>query len=93
LHVRRMLRRGRLGPVLPVAIRPDTPGDVEIPWRYAPDTVRAMTARALAANESALELVEKRMAKPSAGADDTLAGISDPAVRARTEEMLKKFGM
>jgi hypothetical protein len=93
VHVRKTIRRGREGPVLPVSIDPEKPTDVEIPWKYAPDMVKAMTERAVAANESALALAEQRMAEQSAAAGEALAAIADPAVRAQTEAMLKKFGV
>ena len=93
LHVRKMLRGSRLGAVLPVAIHPDKPGDIEFPWRYAPDTVRANTERMLAANQSALETADERLAGQAAASETALGAIEDHAVREQTAEMLRKFGM
>jgi hypothetical protein len=45
VHVRKSLRRGHLGPVLPVAIHPEKPDDIDVPWKYSPDTTRALAER------------------------------------------------
>src|SRR5207248_851408 len=62
VHIRRRLRRGHLGPVLPVAIHPKKPDVVEIPWLYAPDMVRAAVGRLHAANSSAVEAFNSQLA-------------------------------
>jgi hypothetical protein len=45
VYVRRTLRRGHLAPLLPVAIDPARPDDVEIAWGHAPHTRRAHAGR------------------------------------------------
>ncbi len=93
VHVRKTLRRGHLGPVLPVAIHPDRPADIEIPWRYAPDMTRALAEQLQARADAVPGTADRVIAATTAAADRALGGIEDPAVRARTEEMLKRFGM
>ncbi len=93
LHVRRRLRRDHLGAVLPVAIHPTKPHDIEIPWRYSPNTTREMTERLRASNRSALETFDQLVAGLSGNGEAALDEIADPVVRARTEEMLKKLGL
>ena len=93
VHVRKRLRRDHLGAVLPVAIHPSKARDIEIPWRYSPNTTREMTERLRTANRSALETVDQRFAGRSGLGEAALAEIADPVAHARTEEMLKKFGL
>ncbi|MGA8337791.1 MAG: SHOCT domain-containing protein [Solirubrobacteraceae bacterium] len=93
VHIRLRLRRGHLGPVLPVAVHPEKPHDVEIPWRYAPDMVRAAVGRLRAANSSAVETLNSWSADRGAAAGAALAGIADPVEHANTEEMLRRLGM
>jgi hypothetical protein len=93
VHVRKSLRRGHLGPVLPVSIHPDRPDDIEIPWKYAPDMTRARAEQLRADAVAADGTADRIIAATNAAAERALDGVADPAVRARTEEMLKKFGM
>lgn len=93
LHVRTSLRRGHLGPVLPVAIHPDRAQDVEIPWRYAPDRTRELAEQLRAQAATVPGTADRIIAANTAAADKAVAQIADPAARAATEEMLKKFGM
>lgn len=93
VHVRMRLRRGHLGPVLPVAVHRQRPQDIEIPWRYAPDMVLAAANRLRAANAAAVEAVDSRLAEPSTAAEAALAAVTDPVAHARTEEMLRKLGL
>ena len=92
LHVRKMLRSTRLGSVLPVAIDPDDPADVEIPWLFAPDLVRAGTSRMQAANRSAVEAADQRLSDLAVTSDAALEAIADPAAREQAEEMMSAFG-
>ncbi len=93
LHVRRMLRGGRLGAVLPIAIDASDPTDIEIPWLYAPDMIKVHTEQMVDANRSALAEAEGRLAGLAAAGDGALAAIDDPAARARAEEMLQGLGI
>jgi hypothetical protein len=98
LHVRKRLRRDHLGTVLPVAVHPTKRHDIEIMWSYSPNTTRAATERLRAANESAQATFEDRIARAhdltaALDASAALAGIADPVAHARTEEMLRRFGL
>jgi hypothetical protein len=93
VYMRKSLRRGHLGPVLPVAIHPDKPDDIEIPWKYAPDMTRALAEQLRSEAEAAEGTADRIIAATNAAAEHALEGVTDPAVRARTEDMLKKFGM
>jgi hypothetical protein len=93
VHLRTSLRRGHLGPVLPVAIRPDAPDDVEIPWRYAPDRTREFAEQLRARAATVPGTADRIIAANSEAAEQAMAQIDDPAARAATEAMLRKFGM
>jgi hypothetical protein len=93
VQVRMSLRRGHLGPVLPVAIRRDTPDDVEIPWRYAPDRTRELADRLRAQAATVAGTADRIIAANNEAAETAAAHIADPAARAATEDMLRKFGM
>jgi hypothetical protein len=93
VHVRTSLRRGHLGPVLPVAIHPDKPDDVEIPWRYAPDRTRELAEQLRATAAAVPGTADRIIATNTEAADKAVAQIEDPAMRSATEEMLRKFGM
>jgi hypothetical protein len=93
VHVRKSLRRGHLGPVLPVAIHPEKPEDIDIPWRYSPDMTRALAEHLRAEAQAAAGTAERTIAQSTAASERALGQITDPAVRASTEEMMRKFGM
>ncbi|HEY2769455.1 MAG TPA: hypothetical protein VGI87_02760 [Solirubrobacteraceae bacterium] len=93
VHMRASLRRGHLGPVLPVAIRRDKPDDVEIPWRYAPDRTREFAEQLRAQAATVPGTADRIIAANTEAAEEAVAQIADPAARAATEDMLRKFGM
>lgn len=93
VHVRKSLRRGHLGPVLPVAIHPDRPDDIEIPWKHSPDTTRALAERLRVEAQAAEGTAERVIARSTAASERALDRVADPVARANVEDMLRKFGM
>jgi hypothetical protein len=90
LQLQMKVRRDRFGPVLPVAIHPTDPADIEIPWDYAPAAPAAPSAGAQLANVIARG--GQVVAPDSDAAASVFAQIEDPKLRARTEKLIGRLG-
>ncbi len=86
------VRRGRLGPVLPVALDPAHPDDVDIQWDAAPEVAVEQ------AGSSPLQLAEQmargeaKIASDPEVADDVLSQIDNPLARRAAGRLLRKSG-
>jgi hypothetical protein len=83
------VRRDRFGPVLPVAIRPDRPADIEIQWDVAPAAPPPPSAEAQLAD--AIVHGGQVIAPGSAAATDVFAKVENPKVRARGDKLLGRL--
>ena len=87
LQVETMIMREHLAPVLPVAVDPAKPADIEIHWDSAPEVVTAKAAR----NAADAELIQRAASEPQANSEsEALAAIESPRVRKLAERLAKK---
>jgi hypothetical protein len=86
LQLQTMIMREHLAPVLPVAIDPSKPADIEILWDSAPEVVTAKTAR----NAADAELIQRAASEPHADSDAALAEIENPLARKLAQRLAKK---
>jgi hypothetical protein len=87
LQVQTMIMREHLAPVLPVAIDPAKPADIEILWDSAPTVVTAKAAR----DAADAELIQKAASNTQPGAQaEALEAIDNPRVRKLAERLAKK---
>jgi hypothetical protein len=88
LHLQTMITRKHLAPVLPLAIDPSKPADIEILWDSAPEVVTALVARTAAD----AELIQKAASDPQAEANSEAlaATIENPIARKLAARLAKK---
>ncbi len=73
VHLRTMIRRDRLAPVLPVAIRPSQPTDIQIAWDDAPEVAPAVAAERAPRKQSAQAKPRPSARKPAASKNGKVA--------------------
>ena len=87
LQLQTMIMREHLAPVLPVAIDPSKPADIEILWDSAPEVVTTRTARKAAD----AELIQRAASEAQAGSNaEALAAIDNPIARKLAQRLAKK---
>jgi hypothetical protein len=87
LHLQTMIMRDHLAPVLPVAIDPSKPADIEILWDSAPEVVTAKAAR----NAADTALIQKAASEdPPTSNAEALAAIDNPIARRLAGRLAKK---
>jgi hypothetical protein len=87
LQLETMVMRDRFAPVLPVAIDPNNPDDIEIFWDSAPEVVTAKAAR----NAADADLIQKAAAAdPAESSAEALAAIENPLARKLAARLAKK---
>jgi hypothetical protein len=89
LQVRMKVTRDRIGAVLPVAIHPTNPADIEIAWDYAPAAPPPPSAEVQLAN--AIVHGAQVVAPDSAAAASVFAQLGDPKLSARGEKLLGRL--
>lgn len=85
------VRRDRFGPVLPVAIRPDKPADIEIQWDVAPDAPPPPSDEAQLANAVVHGAQVKVIEPGSAPPTDVFARVENPKARALGDKLLGRL--
>jgi hypothetical protein len=86
LQLQTMVMREHLAPVLPVAIDPSKPDDIEILWDSAPEVVTTRTARQAAD----AELIERASQDRAGSSAEALAAIDNPIARKLAQRLAKK---
>jgi hypothetical protein len=86
LEFQTMIMREHLAPVLPVAIDPSKPAEIEILWDSAPEVVTALAAR----RASDAALIQKAASDPVHSNEEVVETIESPLARKLAERMAKK---
>jgi hypothetical protein len=96
LHLRSEVVRWRNAPVLPVALDPSNPTDVEFCWDYAPNLAHEVAEQltaGVADMHARVDMAQKLMAGNTAAVAASVASIADPAMREQVAEMWAKQGV
>jgi hypothetical protein len=93
LYWRTKIARWHYHDVLPVAINPDDPTDVEVVWDATPNIAREIADKITADVQEAHERVETITAVGKESTAAALANIADPVVREQAAQMLGKYGV
>jgi hypothetical protein len=93
LHVRTNVVRFRNTSVIPVAINPDKPNDLEFCWDNAPNLANKIAERVGSGVEKMKDRVQTIQSLGASSTAAALGNIADPATREQTAQMLGKFGL